>query len=93
MNDKAKAKMAEPHMDQYSSYIKYFRKDGQNNQALTQVIPMDAFEADEKNIRKFVKEINGRIYFRGPRTTNSSCTLRKNAKGIVIYAGSMQPIH
>ena len=93
MNDNTKAKMAEPQMDQYSSYIKYFRKDGQNNQALTQVIPMNEFEADERNIRKFVKEIDGRIYFRGPRKTNASCTLRKNAKGIVIYASSLQPIH
>ena len=72
--------------DQYTTYLNYFRSDNQTNDALTQVIPMDVFEADEKNVRKFVKEIGGRIYFRGPRTTNASNTLRKNAKGIVIYA-------
>ena len=72
--------------DQYTTYINYFRNDNQNNNALTQVIPMDVFEADEKNVRKFVKEIGGRIYFRGPRNTNASSTLKKNAKGIVIYA-------
>ena len=72
--------------DQYTTYTSYFRTDDQANNALTQVIPMDVFEADEKNIRKFVKEIGGRIYFRGPRNTNASNTLRKNAKGIVIYA-------
>ena len=72
--------------DQYTTYINYFRNDNQNNSALTQVIPMDVFEADEKNVRKFVKEIGGRIYFRGPRNTNASNTLKKNAKGIVIYA-------
>jgi hypothetical protein len=72
--------------DQYTTYINYFRNDNQNNAALTQVIPMDVFEADEKNVRKFVKEIGGRIYFRGPRVNNAASTLKKNAKGIVIYA-------
>ena len=72
--------------DQYTTYINYFRNDNQNNSALTQVIPMDVFEADEKNVRKFVKEIGGRIYFRGPRNTYAHDTLKKNAKGIVIYA-------
>lgn len=72
--------------DQYTTYINYFRNDNQNNSALTQVIPMDVFKADEKNVRKFVKEIGGRIYFRGPRNNNASSTLKKNAKGIVIYA-------
>jgi len=72
--------------DQYTTYINYFRNDNQSNEALTQVIPMDVFKADEKNVRKFVKEIGGRIYFRGPRNNNASSTLKKNAKGIVIYA-------
>ena len=72
--------------DQYTTYLEYFRTDNQNNNALTQVIPMDVFKADEKNVRKFVKEIGGRIYFRGPRMPLASDTLRKNAKGIVIYA-------
>ena len=72
--------------DHYTTYINYFRNDNQNNNALTQVIPMDVFEADEKNVRKFVKEIGGRIYFRGPRNAYAQDTLKKNAKGIVIYA-------
>lgn len=72
--------------DQYTTYLEYFRSDNQNNEALTKVIPMNVFKADEKNVRKFVKEIGGRIYFRGPRVTNASSTLKKNAKGIVIYA-------
>ena len=72
--------------DQYTTYLDYFRADDQNNAALTQVIPMDVFEADEKNVRKFVKEIGGRIYFRGPRRAYSQDTLRKNATGVVIYA-------
>ena len=76
--------------DQYTTYINYFRNDNQNNTALTQVIPMDVFEADEKNVRKFVKEIGGRIYFRGPRKHYAQDTLRKNAKGIVIYAKGTQ---
>ena len=72
--------------DQYTTYLEYFRSDNQNNDALTKVITMDVFKADEKNVRKFVKEIGGRIYFRGPRVTNASNTLKKNAKCIVIYA-------
>ena len=72
--------------DQYTTYLNYFRTDDQFNGALTQVIPMNVFEADEKNIRKFVKEIDGRIYFRGPRVGIASTTLRKNATGVVIYA-------
>lgn len=72
--------------DQYTTYIEYFRTDNQKNGALTQVIPMDVFKADEKNVRKFVREIGGRIYFRGPRVGNASNTLKKNATGVVIYA-------
>ncbi len=72
--------------DQYTTYINYFRDDCQFNGALTQVILMEVFIADEKNVRKFVKEIGGRIYYRGPRVGIASTTLRKNAKGIVIYA-------
>jgi len=77
--------------DQYTTYIEYFRTDNQNNGALTQVIPMDVFNSDEKNIRKFVKEIGGRVYFRGPRraTRNgnpATNTRRCDAKGVVIYA-------
>ena len=72
--------------DHYSTYINYFRNDRQFNGALTQVIPIGVFEADEKNVRKFVKEIGGRIYFRGPRVGIASTTLRKNATGVVIYA-------
>lgn len=76
---------AEDH-NHYSTYIEYFRTDDQKNGALTQVIPMNVFEADEKNIRKFVKEIGGRIYYRGPRRGISSTTLRGDATGVVIYA-------
>ena len=78
--------------DQYTTYLEYFRADDQNNGALTKVIPMDVFEADEKNVRKFVKEIGGRIYFRGPRRTGwrhggvATNTLRRDARGVVIYA-------
>jgi len=72
--------------DQYTTYLNYFRNDNQTNGALTQVIPMDVFKADEKNVRKFVKEIGGRVYFRGPRVGISSTTLRSNATGVVIYA-------
>ena len=72
--------------DRYDTYIEYFRADDQINGALTKVIPMDVFEADEKNVRAFVKEIGGRVYFRGPRVGVASTTLRKNATGIVIYA-------
>ncbi len=71
--------------DHYSTYINYF-SDETFNGALTQVIPMNVFEADEKNVRKFVKEIGGRIYYRGPRVGIASTTLRKNATGVVIYA-------
>ena len=72
--------------DQYTTYLEYFRADNQNNGALTKVIPMDVFKADEKNVRKFVREIGGRIYFRGPRVGIASSTLKKNATGVVIYA-------
>ena len=71
--------------DRYDTYIEYFRADNQNNGALTKVIPMDVFEADEKNVRAFVKEIGGRIYYRGPRRGISSSTLRRDARGVVIY--------
>ena len=71
--------------DHYSTYINYF-SDETFNGALTQVIPMNVFEADERNVRKFVKEIGGRIYYRGPRVGIASTTLRKNATGVVIYA-------
>ena len=72
--------------DQYTTYLEYFRADDQNNGALTRVIPMDVFKADEKNVRKFVREIGGRIYFRGPRVGIASSTIKKNATGVVIYA-------
>ena len=72
--------------DQYTTYLEYFRADDQNNGALTKVIPMDVFNADEKNVRKFVRGIGGRVYFRGPRVGNATNTLKKNATGVVIYA-------
>lgn len=48
-------------------------------------IPMDYFEANEKEIRALFYGLGVRYRYRGPRTVSQYSTLRKDATAVVIY--------
>lgn len=59
----------------------------QGLRAVVGKIPMDEFEAMEKEIRPEMRKLGLRAIFRGPRTGSWACsTLRKDATHVTFYA-------
>ena len=55
------------------------------NVAITGKIPMDYFVANEKQVRKVIKENNLRLYYRGKRIKGAQSTKRVHANSVVLY--------
>lgn len=62
-----------------------FERKGKNS-AVSGLIPMDWFVANEVEIRKILRENKMRVWFRGPRPFRfATATLREHATHALVY--------
>lgn len=67
------------------------RASGQQNSAVTGVIPIELFDSMEDSLRPLMRKAGLRAMYRGPRRSNDcfgvpSMTVRKDATGVLLYS-------
>ena len=63
------------------------REEGQQNSAVTGLIPIEVFNTMERSLRPFMRRAGVRAMYRGPRGHyyDQSMTHRADATGVLLY--------